>query len=771
MTARAEIRRRRGSLLLLALFVGLAGAAVHTTLAASFRARSSFDRFESAAPQANIDIDLGDVEGTPALVRRLARLPGVEGVALNGFVAVIPDGQGVPFVDGISFTRVARAGVNVGGDVGVSGRDLDPSKPDEVVLNPAMADALGKGPGDSLLLASLTPESAVRLVNGEDVTEADGPKVRVRVAGIRRIPEDVSDAPDPILVVSPALAARDDLWGFAGLMVVRATPGRVDQVVESLGRELPGATVTPAAEFGARIQRGLDVQGATLLAVAAAALVAGIAGITQAVYRLVQSTRTDDDVRRVLGMTRGQRVAASVLGVLPLALVAGALAFVGGIVAGPWAITGLAEQAESDPGMWLDPVVAVGVAVGVVVLVLVAAVLPSGVRRPEAARVRAADRSGLGTVTTSLGVRRALGGGANGWAGRSALVAAVLAVATVAGDTTFTRSIDALLTEPARWAADFDAVGLAGESPDAVQQIADRLEGDERVEAVAEGRRVDVIVRRPGGPARSAEAVSTSSLLGSIQPWSSTDGEVLRSDRDALIGQQVMDQTGVAVGDELDVTIKGQTTRVRVVGTAVAYGTDQMDEGIVVAPSLTGAVAGSLEDRYALIRYAPGSGGDRLRAELSERSGVELQAVEPPSIIERLKEIGSLPFLLLAFVAALGVLAVGHALIASVQRSRRELATLRALGMTRGQVGRIIVVQALTVAIVGLAVGVPLGVAAGRQAFGIVDRGIGALGPPVASVAGVCSAILGALVVALLLAGLASLRIRPFGWAPDLRGE
>ena len=78
---------------------------------------------------------------------------------------------------------------------------------------------------------------------------------------------------------------------------------------------------------------------------------------------------------------------------------------------------------------------------------------------------------------------------------------------------------------------------------------------------------------------------------------------------------------------------------------------------------------------------------------------------------------------------------------------------------------------ALTVAVVGIVVGVPLGLALGRQVFEVVDRGIGALGDPVASVAGIGVATFGALAVAIVLAALASLRIRPFGWAPSLRGD
>ena len=123
------------------------------------------------------------------------------------------------------------------------------------------------------------------------------------------------------------------------------------------------------------------------------------------------------------------------------------------------------------------------------------------------------------------------------------------------------------------------------------------------------------------------------------------------------------------------------------------------------------------------------------------------------------------------FVAALGVLAVAHALVTSVERTRRELATLRALGMTRRQVARIMLVQGLTISVVGVLIGVPLGVAVGRQVFELLDRGIGAVGDPVPSLPGVGLAVLGAVVVTIVLAGLAVLRIRPFGWAPALRGE
>ncbi len=372
LTARAELRRRWAALLVLTLVVGFAGAAVHASLAASNRARTAFDRFVASAPQANIDVELEE-PGTPALVDRVADIPGVEGVQLSAFVAVLPEGQGIPYVDGIAFARIAGAGMSIGGDVGVAGDDLDPEEADEIVLNPAMADELGAGPGDELTLVSLTEETANGIFEGLDVTEPDGPEVRVRVAGVRRIPEDISDAPDPILVVSRALTERKDISSFNGLMGVRAEPGRVDEVVDAISELAPGARVTPSQNLRQRIQSSLDVQAATLLAVAVAAAVAGAAMVAQLVLRLVRASREDDGVRVVLGMTRGQRAAIAALVVAPVAIGGAVLTLVGGVLAAPLAVTGLAEVAEPDAGPWFDPLIAALVTLSVVLLVVVVA--------------------------------------------------------------------------------------------------------------------------------------------------------------------------------------------------------------------------------------------------------------------------------------------------------------------------------------------------------------------------------------------------------------
>ena len=107
----------------------------------------------------------------------------------------------------------------------------------------------------------------------------------------------------------------------------------------------------------------------------------------------------------------------------------------------------------------------------------------------------------------------------------------------------------------------------------------------------------------------------------------------------------------------------------------------------------------------------------RLTAKVRALKGGQGFAVEvtpPPTIILAVRDVAALPLALSAFLAVLAVGAVGHALSIAVRRHRHELAVLRALGLTRRQSRLVIGTQATLLAVIGLAFGVPLGVALGR---------------------------------------------------------
>ena len=72
-----------------------------------------------------------------------------------------------------------------------------------------------------------------------------------------------------------------------------------------------------------------------------------------------------------------------------------------------------------------------------------------------------------------------------------------------------------------------------------------------------------------------------------------------------------------------------------------------------------------------------------------------------------------------------------HLLLVSVTRRRRETGLLKSLGFVRRQVAAAVCWQATTVALVGIAVGTPVGIAAGRVLWRVFATNFGVVPVPV----------------------------------------
>ena len=117
-----------------------------------------------------------------------------------------------------------------------------------------------------------------------------------------------------------------------------------------------------------------------------------------------------------------------------------------------------------------------------------------------------------------------------------------------------------------------------------------------------------------------------------------------------------------------------------------------------------------------MVRVAPGLTQDEAMERLRPISGSEGTAITPvvPTEIDRVRRIDGLPVALAVFVALVALAAVGFALVTAVRRRSRELAVLKTLGFSRRQVRATFAWHASTVAAVGVVVGIPLGLVAGR---------------------------------------------------------
>ncbi len=99
--------------------------------------------------------------------------------------------------------------------------------------------------------------------------------------------------------------------------------------------------------------------------------------------------------------------------------------------------------------------------------------------------------------------------------------------------------------------------------------------------------------------------------------------------------------------------------------------------------------------------------------------------------VSQLEQVDGVPRV---FAAVMGLMALGvtiHLLVDALRANGRNLAVLRALGFRRGDVSRAVATQSIVYASVALAIGVPLGVVAGRAAWRLYAQQLGVVPEPV----------------------------------------
>jgi hypothetical protein len=164
-----------------------------------------------------------------------------------------------------------------------------------------------------------------------------------------------------------------------------------------------------------------------------------------------------------------------------------------------------------------------------------------------------------------------------------------------------------------------------------------------------------------------------------------------------------------------------------------------------------------------LVTAVPGPRGQADVARLAAAYPDEVNLPYPPTSLVNFGEV-NFPLLFGLAVAVFGAATLVHALVVSVGRRRRETGLLKVLGFVRRQAAVAMSWQTTTVAVVGLVVGLPLGIAAGRLGWELFAGYIGFVAVPIVVAWGLVALAAGTIAVANLIAAgpaIAAARTRP----------
>jgi ABC-type antimicrobial peptide transport system permease subunit len=167
-----------------------------------------------------------------------------------------------------------------------------------------------------------------------------------------------------------------------------------------------------------------------------------------------------------------------------------------------------------------------------------------------------------------------------------------------------------------------------------------------------------------------------------------------------------------------------------------------------------------------LVRIRPGSGGTaayRSLVEINNKvnalpgddspAGGVVSVLRPAEIVNY-RSMGTTPAVLGLGLAVGALVALGLTLVASVRRRRRDLAMLKALGFTQRQLAAAVAWQSSIAVVIGIAVGVPVGIIAGRALWDLFAHEIHAVPAPSVPAVSIALIALAALVLANVVAAV-----------------
>jgi ABC-type antimicrobial peptide transport system permease subunit len=264
-------------------------------------------------------------------------------------------------------------------------------------------------------------------------------------------------------------------------------------------------------------------------------------------------------------------------------------------------------------------------------------------------------------------------------------------------------------------------------------EIANSLEDVEGVETVTRFRATGAAIDGSTvflGAADAAGLEDTVSLTFTTGDVTGLEG------RGILLDTGTSDDLGVGVGDELEVTFQGQGEQTLRVGGV--FEPNQIVGGYLISTETLTELGGDPRDNYVYVDAAEGTDTLALGTRLEER------LVDYPNVVlkdqtafkeEQRGQVNQLLYLiyaLLALAIIIAVLGIVNTLALSVIERTREIGLLRAVGMGRRQLRRMVRLESVVIAVFGALLGLGLGVLLGvTLQRAIADEGVDVLSIPI----------------------------------------
>jgi hypothetical protein len=645
----------------------------------------------------------------------------------------------------------------------------DPHRTDEAMVDPRFASEHHLHLGSRFVVTTVDSDKFDEVNDQPGVYRGPRQVDSLTVTGIGQVARDIN--PSTILEDQPhayvtqafvdAHAASLSNVGTAVRLRPGADIGHFQTEVTSLAHanhiDPQYVYFTAERDHTQAVARSVRPQAFGLDLLAAITALAALVVVGQALSRQVFVDGIDGPILGAMGMTPRQRFALGMARVAVVCAIGAAGAVAVAVALSPLFPIGPARATEPNLGLSVDAsTLALGFAVVLVAFLAAGAwpawrrahatwsslAAPAGPDHPSGlARLLARAGSSASSV---IGVRMAFepGRGRTAVPVRSALVTTALAIAAALAVTVFATNLDHLVDSPASYGWTWTASTGFGFDPMPAVTTRDLL-GDKALAGVAGGNYLDLHLGHQDVP-----AVTLDVLKGRLGPMILA-GHAPMGDHELVLGTQTMRDAHLHLGQVVSVQLNDAPTRMQIVGRAVfprlgagIFTPTDVGQGAMLTDAAARKAGVDLaapndpRSRYSVyfLQAAPGVSLTTTQHELShELAGINplcpsrfcVVGPQPPADVVAYGRVRSTTLALIVLLVVIAAAALAHALLTSARRRQPDVAVLKMLGFRRRQAGAMACWQGLSIAVAALAIGLPVGLIAGRWAWTVFADEVG----------------------------------------------